>query len=63
MGPRPRLVAETFYKLPNPRETWEISHTAPRGGFGPSQSGRSCLRSHHPMQNTPSVWCGFQSME
>ena len=44
MGPRPRFVAETSYKLPNPLETWEISHTAPRGGCGPSQSGRSCSR-------------------
>ena len=28
MGSRPRLVAESFSKLPSALNTWEISHTA-----------------------------------
>jgi hypothetical protein len=36
MRARPRLVAERFSKLPSAQNTWEISHTARRGGIGPS---------------------------
>jgi uncharacterized protein (DUF302 family) len=39
MGSRPRLVAARFSKLPSALNTRAISHSARRGGVGPSRSG------------------------